>query len=170
MPASSVTIIAAIARNWAIGRNNAIPWNVPEDMRLFRENTVGRTVVMGRLTAESLGRALPKRRNLVVTSRDTAPFDGMEIVRSLSEAVEKTDGELVVIGGSRLYKEALNRADKLLFSLMPISVEDADAFFPAFDTGFRHDVLSVIRVDIADWQTKNDPPFDHFRLVDHRRR
>lgn len=126
-----LTIIAAIGTNRAIGKDNKLLWHLPEDMRLFRNNTRGRTVLMGRNTALSIRKPLPKRRNLVLTSGD-APYPGVEVVRSLQEAIELVgDGELCIIGGSRLYAEALPLATELKLTFVDDAPE-ADAFFPEF--------------------------------------
>ena len=82
----ALVVIAALDRNRAIGRGNALPWHLPDDLKRFKALTLGKPVLMGRKTAESLGRALPKRRNLVLTRSGRVPFDGMETVASLDEA------------------------------------------------------------------------------------
>jgi dihydrofolate reductase len=136
---AKLTIIVACGTNRAIGKDNKLLWSLPEDMKLFKTNTLGRTVVMGRRTAESIGRALPKRRNLVLTSGD-APFEGVEVVRSLQEAIDAVgaDEELCVIGGERLYAEALPLCNRIKLTLV-LDQPEADAFFPAVDliTGWR---------------------------------
>lgn len=131
----NVTIVVACAINSAIGKCNTIPWYLPADFKLFKRLTSGKTVVMGRRTAESIGRALPGRRNVVVT-RGEAPYPGQLAVRSLQEAMDLVadDEELCVIGGQRLYEEALPLARTVHISLVDVHVEDADAFFPRFIT------------------------------------
>ncbi len=132
-----VSLIAALDRNYAIGKGNALPWRLPDDLKRFKALTFGKTVLMGRKTAESLGRALPKRRNLVLTRSGRAPFDGMQAVASLQEALDiaRIDGdELCVIGGGELYSLVLPMATHMHLSLVDTVVEGADAFFPRFDT------------------------------------
>ena len=131
---AKITIIVACGLNRAIGKDNKLLWKLPEDMKLFKANTLGKTVLMGRLTAESVGRALPNRRNLVLTSRDSAPYPGQEAVRSLDEAISMlgADEELCVIGGERVYAEALPLADRIKLTIV-CDEPDADAFFPRFD-------------------------------------
>jgi dihydrofolate reductase len=131
-----VSLIAALDRRFAIGRGNALPWHLPDDLRHFKALTLGKPVLMGRRTAESLGRALPKRRNLVLTRAGKAPFDGMQAVASLEEALALAarDGdELCVIGGGEVYALALPHATQLLLTHVDTVVTDADAFFPPFD-------------------------------------
>ncbi len=129
----NITVIVACGLNRAIGKDNGLLWRLPDDMRLFRANTLGRTVLMGRNTAESIGRALPKRRNLVWTSRDEAPFPGQEVVHSLEEALNLTGGdELCVIGGARVYAHALPVARRLKITVVEDAPE-ADTFLPPID-------------------------------------
>ena len=133
----ALVVIAALDRNRAIGRGNALPWHLPDDLKRFKALTLGKPVLMGRKTAESLGRALPKRRNLVLTRSGRVPFDGMEAVASLDEAqalaVAYGVDELCVIGGGELYASALPLASRLHLTHVDTAVEGADAFFPAFD-------------------------------------
>src|SRR5690606_32466612 len=130
-----LSLIAALDRNFAIGKGNALPWHLPDDLRRFKALTLGKTVLMGRRTAESLGRALPKRRNLVLTRRGSVPFDGMQAVASLDEAIAlpAEAGELCVIGGGEVYALALPRATRLHLTHVDTVVDAADAFFPRFD-------------------------------------
>ena len=133
----SLVLIAALDRNRAIGRGNALPWHLPDDLKRFKALTLGKPVLMGRKTAESLGRALPKRRNLVLTRSGRAPFDGMQAVATLEEAcaLAAADGavELCVIGGAELYALTLPFAARLSLTHVDTEVDDADTFFPAFD-------------------------------------
>lgn len=130
-------LIAAHDRNRAIGRGNALPWHLPDDLKRFKAITLGKPVLMGRKTAESLGGALPKRRNLVLTRNGRVPFEGMEPVTSLDEALRlaAADGahELCVIGGGEIYALALPFASRMVLTHVDTEVEGADAFFPDFD-------------------------------------
>ena len=140
-----VSLIAALDRNLAIGKGNALPWHLPDDLQRFKALTLGKTVLMGRRTAESLGRALPKRRNVVLTRSGVAPFAGMEVVDSLDAAmaIGREAGELCVIGGADVFELTLPIATHLHLTWVETVVESADVFFP--------DAL-----DLADW-----------RVVDH---
>jgi dihydrofolate reductase len=133
----ALVLIAALDRNRAIGRGNALPWHLPDDLKRFKALTLGKPVLMGRKTAESLGRALPKRRNLVLTRSGQVPFDGMEAVATLDEAraLAAVDGadELCVIGGAEIYALTLPFATLLHLTHIDTEVHDADTFFPAFD-------------------------------------
>ena len=131
-----VTLIAALDRDFAIGKGNALPWRLPDDLRRFKALTLGKTVLMGRKTAESLGRALPGRRNLVLTRGGRAPFAGMHAVASLDEAsaVAAADGVgLCVIGGGELYALAMPVATRMQLTHVDTVVAGADAWFPRFD-------------------------------------
>ena len=132
-----VSLVAALDRRRAIGRGNDLPWRLPDDLRRFKALTLGKPVLMGRRTAESLGRALPGRDNLVLTRGARAPFDGMRVVTSIEEALEvaRTHAapELCVIGGGEVYALALPVADVLHLTEVDAVVADADTFFPAWE-------------------------------------
>lgn len=130
--APRVTMVVAVDRRLAIGRDNGLPWHLPDDLARFKALTLGKPMLMGRRTAESLGRALPKRRNLVLTRGGRVPFPGMEAVASLDEAcaLAADAGELCVIGGGAVYALALSRASALYVTHVDTVVEGADAFFP----------------------------------------
>lgn len=128
-------IVAAMDRRGAIGRGNALPWHLPDDLRRFKARTLGHAVLMGRRTAESIGRALPGRVNLVLTRGGTAPYPGQIPLASLEGARARTAGEpLVVIGGAEVYALALPHADELWLTLVDTEVDQADAFFPAIES------------------------------------
>lgn len=131
-----VSLIAALDRNQAIGRGNALPWHLPDDLRRFKALTLGKPVLMGRKTAQSLGRALPKRSNLVLTRGGAVPFAGMQAVASLEAAIALAAGEgdeLCVIGGGEVYALSLSLATHLHLTHVETVVEGADAFFPRLD-------------------------------------
>ncbi len=133
-----ISLIAALDRDFAIGKGNTLPWHLPDDLRRFKALTLGKPILMGRKTAESLGRALPKRRNLVLTRCGRAPFEGMQAVASLDEAtrIATVDGdELCVIGGGEVYALALPRASLMHLTHVDTVVEGADAHFPRFVVG-----------------------------------
>lgn len=130
----TIVIVAAHGRHRELGRQNTIPWTIKEDMRHFRRVTMGKTVLMGRKTAESIGRPLSGRKNLILTRGDTPPYPGQSVVHSLEEALAQTDGdELMVIGGGEVYAQTLPLADKLIITYVAIDVPDADTFFPEVD-------------------------------------
>lgn len=127
-----ITLIAAVARNGVIGRDNALPWRLPEDLKRFKALTTGHPIVMGRKTWESLGRPLPNRRNIVVTRDASFLADGATVVTSIDAALAASvdASETFVIGGAEIYKLALPRADRL--QLTEINADfDGDTLFPA---------------------------------------
>ena len=132
-----LVLIAALDRHNAIGKGNTLPWHLPDDLKRFKALTLGKPLLMGRKTAESLGRALPGRRNLVLTRSGQGPFTGMEAVASMDGAlaIARADcaDELCVIGGGELYALCLPHATRMHLTHVDTVVDDADAFFPQFD-------------------------------------
>jgi len=131
----ALALIAALDREFAIGRGNALPWRLPDDLRRFKALTGGAPILMGRRTAQSLGRTLPGRRNLVLTRGGRVPYAGMEAVASLQQALVRTgaDRTLWVIGGGEVYALCLPHARRMHLTHVDTVVDGADAFFPRFD-------------------------------------
>ncbi len=129
-----LTLIAAVARNGIIGRDNALPWRLPEDLKHFKALTTGHPIVMGRKTWKSLGRPLPGRHNIVVTRDALYRAEGVTVVNSLEDALRlaSDSGELFVIGGAEVYRLALPLADRLQFTEIDADF-DGDTYFPVFD-------------------------------------
>jgi dihydrofolate reductase len=130
-----LTLVVAVADDGAIGLRGALPWRIPEDLKHFKNATMGHAIIMGRKTWDEVGRPLPGRRNLVVSRQAGLTLDGAEVCGSLEEAVRRareTDPEPCVIGGSALFAEALPLATKILLTEVHRDVE-ADTFFPPFD-------------------------------------
>ena len=133
-----LSLLAALDRNHAIGKGNALPWHLPDDLKRFKALTLGKPLLMGRRTAESLGRALPGRRNLVMTRSGAAPFAGMEAVTSIEQALRMIASdaeELCVIGGGEIFALTLPLATRMYLTWVDTVVIGADAFFPPFDAG-----------------------------------
>lgn len=128
-----ISIIVAIAKNNAIGKNNQLLWHISEDLKYFKRITSGHTVIMGRKTFESIGRPLPNRKNIVI-SRSVSALQGVTVVPSIEEALQHTLGEeeVFIIGGGTIYKEALPLAEKLYITYVDDFFE-ADTFFPVID-------------------------------------
>lgn len=133
----SVTIIAAVARDGAIGIKGDMPFHISADLRRFKELTMGHPLVMGRKTFESLrGGALPGRRNIVVTRNAEWSAPGAECFASIGEALAACgDTEVMVMGGGEIYRQTLALADRLLLTVIDAEVPDADTFFPALEAG-----------------------------------
>ena len=132
-----LSLIAAIGKNNELGKKNALLWNLPIDMKHFRDTTRGHTVIMGQKTYASLGKPLPNRRNIVVTRNKDFQAEEVDISHSLEETLEScknTDEEIFVIGGGEIYKQTIGKADRLYLTHVEATFPDADAFFPKFDT------------------------------------
>ena len=130
-----IHIIAAIAHNRAIGFNNRLLYHLPDDMRFFREQTTGHTVLMGRKTYESLPKgALPHRRNIVISST-IRTLPGCDCFPSLQQALDscREDEHVFVIGGASIYAQTVPYAERLLLTVVDDIPQNADAFFPPFD-------------------------------------
>lgn len=128
-------LVAALAKNRVIGRGDALPWSLPEDMRHFRAVTTGHAILLGRKTHASIGKALPGRRNIVITRDPDARFPGCETAPDLATAIalaRTTDAEPRVVGGGQIYAEALPLATELWLTELDREVE-GDTYFPWFD-------------------------------------
>jgi len=128
-----IALIAAVARNGVIGDRNRLPWHVPEDLRRFRELTMGHSIIMGRKTWESIGKPLPGRQNIVVTRQRDFQASGAQVAASLHAAIRQASlpEPVFVIGGESLYREALPLAQLLYITELDREYE-GDAHFPAF--------------------------------------
>lgn len=135
-----LALIAALADNRVIGTQNRLPWHLPEDFRHFKAKTLGKPVIMGRKTWDSLGRPLPGRLNLVVSRQSGLALAGAEVFPALADALRRGDswarqegaGELLLIGGAQLYAEALPMAERLYLTRVQATPQ-GDAWFPEFD-------------------------------------
>jgi dihydrofolate reductase len=118
---TSLAVMVAVAANGVIGNDQGLPWHLPEDLRYFKRVTLGKPIVMGRRTFESIGRALPGRTNIVISRNPELPAEGVSLVASLDEALERAGeiarreavDEFVVIGGAQIYGLAIPKADRL---------------------------------------------------------
>jgi len=151
-----LAIIAALARNRAIGKDGKLPWHISADLRRFKKLTMGHTVLMGRKTWQSLGKPLSGRRNVVISRM---PVPGVEAYRSIEEALAALRGEdrIFVIGGGEVYAQCLERADELYLTIVDREV-DADTFFPSYEhlIGSRFSCAGI-------------ESHDGFRFEDYRR-
>lgn len=133
-----ISLIAAVARNRAIGKDNKLIYRLPDDMKRFKALTTGHTIIMGRRTFESLPKgALPNRRNIVL-SRTRHDFPGCDAYSSLEEAIAHCaeDEDIYVIGGEEVYRQAVGKADRLCLTEVDDTPDGADAFFPDY-SGWR---------------------------------
>lgn len=139
-----ISIIAAVGRNYELGRNNDLIWHFHKDMVFFRETTIGSTVLMGRKTFESLPKALPKRRNIVITNDKNYIAEGAEVCHSVDDALELCKNDNVfVIGGGKIYQQFIDMADSLYLTEVEAECEDADTYFPTFNKAdYSREVLA----------------------------
>jgi len=142
MPRPRITLVAAVAENGVIGRDNGLIWRLRSDLRRFKALTLGKPVVMGRKTYDSIGRPLPGRRILVLTRDPAFAAPGVETVGSWDEAVAAAGegGELMVAGGGEIYRLALPQADRIHLTEVALA-PDGDTVFPPFDRAAFRETL-----------------------------
>jgi dihydrofolate reductase len=128
-----ITAVVAISSNYAIGKNNALLWHLPNDLRHFKDITAGGTIIMGRKTFDSVGRPLPKRRNIVITRQDIE-IEGCEVVKSVEAAIAicKTEDEVFIVGGAEIYRQAMHLTNRIYLTIVHHTF-DADTFFTEID-------------------------------------
>jgi dihydrofolate reductase len=131
-----ITIIAAMAKNNALGKNNDLIWHLPADLQRFKKRTSGHHILMGRNTFESIGKPLPNRTSVIITRNKSYQQEGCKVVHSIEEAIQfsKKEPEVYIIGGAQVYKETMEKdlADRLEMTLVHQAFE-ADVFFPEID-------------------------------------
>lgn len=157
-----VSLVAAVARDRAIGRGNQLLCRISEDLKFFKRTTMGAPVLMGRKTWDSIGRPLPGRRNVVITRNDAWQADGAERAGSLREALAlvREAPKVFVIGGGEIYAQALPLADELVITEIDASFP-ADIFFPPWDP-------AQFDAEAGDWQTSEGG--HRYRWVTYRRK
>ncbi len=153
-----ISLIAAIGKNNELGKKNTLLWNLPADMKHFRETTRGHTVIMGQKTFESIGRPLPNRRNIVVTREDSFQAEGVEISKSLEDTLasfKNTNEEVFVIGGGQIYKQSIEKVDRLYITHVDMEDKEADTYFP--------EIIPIVWNEIKHEEHKKDStnPFNY---------
>lgn len=164
-----LAVIVAAAENGVIGRNNALPWHLPEDLRYFKRVTMGKPIVMGRKTYESIGRPLPGRTNIVITRQADYLVEGIRVVASLDEAlalasdIALIDGsdELMVIGGAEIYTAAIPRANRLYLTEVHAQIE-GNAYLPEIDWSQWREVRR------ERWAAGDANPYDYSFVIYER--
>ncbi|HMS32399.1 MAG TPA: dihydrofolate reductase [Candidatus Saccharibacteria bacterium] len=136
-----ISLIAAIGKNNEIGIKGQLPWSLPEDLKHFKNLTMGKTIIMGRKTFESIGRTLPGRTNVVITRNQSYKKEGILVADSVEQALKLSKEsnniggqEVFIIGGGEIYSQTLSLADKLYITEVDFSDDKADAFFPKIDS------------------------------------
>lgn len=139
-----VSLIVAVAENGVIGQDGDLPWRIPADLKFFKETTTGHPIVMGRKTYQSIGRALPGRRNIVVTRDPDFASDDIVVVSDFDAALSAAGDaeEVMVIGGAQIYELALPRADKIYLTQVHVAA-DGDTHFPELDRGIWRETARV---------------------------
>lgn len=157
-----LSLICAMAENRVIGRNNSLPWHLSEDLKYFKRCTMGNCIIMGRKTWESIGRSLPGRTNIVITSKANYKAEGIRVVGSLQEAIKLAESisiidgceEAFVIGGAGIYRAALPLADRFHLTRVHAEVE-GDTFLTDFDESQWREI------DRQDFQRSDSNPYDY---------
>lgn len=157
-----LSIICAMDTNRVIGKNNALPWHLPADLGFFKRTTIGKPIIMGRKTFESIGKALPGRQNIVITRDRNYIASGCDTAFSLDEAmaIAKPSEEVMLIGGANLYRQTLDRADVMYLTLINHEFS-GDAWFPEIDFS---QWAQVMRED-HDSDEKNQFPYSFVKYV-----
>ncbi len=153
-----LSMIVATADNNIIGKDNDMPWHLPADLAYFKKVTLGKPIIMGRKTFESIGRPLPGRRNIVISRDESYQAEGIDSVTSVEQALALVDGsdgndgaeEIMVIGGGAIYAHCLPKADRLYITHIKAAI-DGDTQFPNYDDGSWKKTAS----DIRDCDEKN---------------
>ena len=128
-----ISIIVAVAKGGAIGKEGKMPWKIPGEQRQFKDLTTGHVVVMGRTSYEEIGHPLPNRTNIVVSKTKVFSGENLYTVKSLKEAIERAgQEEIFIAGGAEIFQKALPLADKIYMTYVDMEVPDADRFFPIF--------------------------------------
>ena len=129
-----ISLIAAMDKNRVIGKGGKLPWNLPADMKYFKDKTLGKPIIMGRKTYESLGKPLPNRTNIIITRDRDYKAEGCIVVHSAEEALKAAEGneEVMIIGGSQIYKELLPKTNRMYLTIVDADFE-GDTFFPDYD-------------------------------------
>ena len=153
----NITMIAAVGKNLELGKNNGLIWHIKEDLQFFKQQTMGKPIVMGRKTLESLPKLLPGRQHIVLTRQNLDLPEQVLIVHSkeeLLEYVKAHEEEVMIIGGASIYKEMLPDADKLILTEIDAEDKEADAYFPSFNKDeWDREVLST--------HTETQPTYKH---------
>lgn len=138
-----ISLIVAMTRARVIGRDGGLPWHLPADLKRFKSLTMGKPMIMGRRTFESLGRTLPGRRHIVISRNPDYKLAGAGVVTSLDAALESAADadEVSIIGGAEIFREALPRADRLYVTLVDAQIE-GDTFFPTYNENEWREVAS----------------------------
>jgi dihydrofolate reductase len=159
-----ISIIVAEGLNHAIGKNNQLLWHLPADLQYFKKTTLGKTLIMGRATFDSIGRPLPGRRTIVVTRNPNWQLEGVEIASSIDAAIDlcRHDEEIIIAGGAEIYKQTMERAKRIYRTLIELEPE-ADRFFPQIPNALFNKTSSETRNP-----DEKNPVIMHFEVWDRK--
>ena len=145
MPKPTISLIAALSKNHVIGKDNQLPWHLPNDFDYFKSSTLNKPIVMGRKTFESLGKPLPKRRNVIITRQTDFQINDCEVFSTIDAALDALadEPEIMIIGGATIYEQTIDRADYLYLTIVDAEI-NGDTYFPKW-----HD---------TDWQVISEKP------------
>lgn len=155
-----ITIIAAIGKNRELGKDNQLIWRIKEDMQFFKDNTIGKPIVMGRKTFESLPNKLPNRKHIILTSKNIPLDDDIIVCHSLEEVLDwinEYNDEVMIIGGAKVYEEFLPFTDRLLLTEINDSDQEADVFFPEITNDWEKTIIQS--------NYDNNPPYQHVEYI-----
>ena len=130
----TISFVVAMGRNKVIGRNNSLPWNMPADMKHFKKLTLGKPIIMGRKTYETIGKPLPNRKNIIITRDQDYKAEGCIVAHSIEESLQSAENaeEVMVIGGAQIYKEFLPKANRIYLTIIDHDFE-GDTHFPEYN-------------------------------------
>ncbi|WP_408006226.1 dihydrofolate reductase [Pseudalkalibacillus sp. A8] len=157
-----ISLLLAMGKNRVIGKDNDLPWHLPEDLKWFRRVSTGHTVIMGRRTYESIGKPLPNRKNVIVTNDKNYQAEGCIVTHSIDEALQQDGDEQIVIGGTNVFKQVLDRAERIYLTYIDEEF-DGDTFFP--------------EIDESEWELKSKEkgikneknPYDYYFMIYERK-
>ncbi|MCF6137327.1 dihydrofolate reductase [Pseudalkalibacillus berkeleyi] len=157
-----ISLLFAMGSNRVIGKDNDLPWHLPEDLKWFKKVSTGHTIIMGRKTYESIGKPLPNRKNVIVTTDQSYEAEGCVVTHSIEEALQQSGDEKVVIGGTQIFKQVLDQTDRIYMTYIDEEFE-GDTFFPELDDS--NWILKSKEKGIKD--EKN--PYDYYFMIYDRK-
>lgn len=152
-----ISLVCAMANNRVIGKDNDMPWHMPADLKHFKQTTMGKPIVMGRKTFESIGKPLPGRQNVVISRNQDYKPEGVDVVSSIADAIEllSNENEIMITGGGHIYQQTIDQADRLYLTFIDLTTE-GDAFFPEF----KHLTLKEVEREAHQPDEKNKYPYE----------
>ncbi|MFN3848524.1 MAG: dihydrofolate reductase [Spirosomataceae bacterium] len=160
----NISIIVAVAKNGAIGKDNQLLWRLSDDLKQFRKLTTGHTIIMGRKTFDSIGKALPNRINIIISRQENLQIEGCHVVNSIEKAIElakklEQNGEIFIIGGGNVYRQALGLTNKIYLTEVHAEI-DGDTHFE-----FNHSEWKEVNRISFEKNDKNEYDFDIIELT-----